>query len=132
MVQYGTAFHLIHDQALHTHLEDIQSGQDFARINITNNNGDTDMPRITLNKKIKLTVSEQTMKLFNDFYTDLQFNLIKDIFCTYHNRGGVLPFWRFAMIPISKDPGKNLEAEHGEWTKYIRARLAEQGREMLK
>ena len=81
------------------------------------------MPHIIINKKIKPTVDTQTMELFKDFYTDSQFNLIKNIFCTYYNRGGVLPFKEFAMIPFAKDPG-DITNEHGEWTKYIRAKMA--------
>ena len=81
------------------------------------------MPRIIINKRIKPNANVQTLKLFSEFYTDAQFDLIKDIFCTYHNRGGVLQFGRFAMIPISKDPG-NMTKERGEWTKFIRHKLA--------
>lgn len=79
--------------------------------------------RIIINKKIRPTVDAPTMELFKDCYTDAQFNLIKDIFCTYFNRGGILTFRNFAMIPINKDPG-NMTNEHGEWTRFIRNRLA--------
>ena len=81
------------------------------------------MALIVINKKIKPSVDKPTMELFKDFYTDSQFNLIKDIFCTYYNRDGVLPFRKFAMIPISGDPG-DMTNECGEWTKYIRNKLA--------
>ena len=81
------------------------------------------MPRIVINKKIKPFIGAQATELFKDFYTDSQFNLIKDIFCTYFNRGGILQFGKFAMIPINRNPG-DITREHGEWTKYIRERLA--------
>ena len=87
------------------------------------------MPRV-VNKRIKPIISAPTMELFKEFYTDSQFNLIKDIFCTYFNRGGRLLFRNFAMIPINRDPGKNLEAEHGEWTKFIRNRMAYEWRSL--
>ena len=81
------------------------------------------MPHIIINKKIKPTVDTPTMTLFKDFYTDSQFNLIKDIFCTYYNRGGILNFSEFAHIPINKNPG-DITNERGEWTKYIRNKMA--------
>ena len=84
------------------------------------------MPHIIINKKLKPTVDTPTIELFKDFYTDSQFNLLKDIFCTYYNRDGVLPFKEFAMIPINKDPGDTTN-ERGEWTKFIRNRMAHWG-----
>lgn len=93
-----------------------------SRFNQMNNNGDTYMPRV-VNKRIKPIIGASTMELFKEFYTDSQFDLIKDIFCTYTNRGGVLHFWKFAMIPINRDPG-DMTNEHGEWTKFIRKKLA--------
>ena len=81
------------------------------------------MPRIIINKKIKPTIGVQTMELFKNFYTDAQFSLIKDIFCTYFNRGGILQFREFAMIPINRDPG-NMTDEHGKWTTFIRNKMA--------
>ena len=81
------------------------------------------MPCIIINKKIKPSVDATTMELFKDFYTDSQFNLLKDIFCTYYNRGGMLSFKEFAMIPIAKTPG-DITNEPGEWTKFIRNRMA--------
>jgi hypothetical protein len=81
------------------------------------------MPRIIINKRIKLAIDAPTMELFKNFYTDLQFDLIKDIFCTYYNRGGVLRFVPFAMIPITKNAG-SIKLERGAWTKYIRGKLA--------
>ena len=60
-------------------------------------------------------------------YSNPTFEHMYDIFCTYRNRGGILPFSEFAYIPIKKDPGKNLDQEHGIWTKGIRNNLATQG-----
>lgn len=89
------------------------------------------MPYIKINKKIKSNVDAQTMEIFKDFYTDSQFNLIKDIFCTYYNRGGILQFRKFANIPIKKDAG-NITIEHGEWNKYIRNKLANEWDDLIK
>ena len=64
-------------------------------------------------------------------YSEYMFERLYKIFCTYRDRGGILNFNEFAMIPINKNPGHNLESEPGTWPKYIRERLAAQGREML-
>ena len=87
------------------------------------------MPLIMINKKLKPSVNALTMELFKDFYTDAQFNLIKDIFCTYYNRDGVLPFKEFAMIPLTHDPG-DITNETGEWAKYIRNKMAHEWNSM--
>jgi hypothetical protein len=89
------------------------------------------MPYLEINKKIRPQVCMKTMEVFNGFYTESQFNLIKDIFITYHNRGGVLPFVDFAMIPIKKDVG-DIEKERSEWCRYIRGKLANDWRVILK
>lgn len=56
-------------------------------------------------------------------YTDNEFNIIYDLFCTYRSRGGELNFSDFAWIPIKCNPG-NLEDEQGIWVKYIRNKLS--------
>lgn len=89
------------------------------------------MPYIKINERIKPNVNAQTMKLFNEFYTESQFDLIKDIFCTYYNRDGILRFAQFAMIPIKKDPG-DITNERGEWTKFIRSKLAHEWDDIIK
>lgn len=81
------------------------------------------MKYLKLSKFISERVTDKTMKQFNDFYTEAQFNLIKDTFCTYRNRNGKLSFTDFAMIPINKDEG-DITNERGYWTKYIRNKLA--------
>ena len=60
-------------------------------------------------------------------YSKTTFERMYEIFCTYRNRGGILPFSEFAYIPIKKNPGKNLDQEPGFWTKGIRNNLATQG-----
>ena len=79
--------------------------------------------RIIINKRLKPTVDTSTMELFKTFYADSQFDSLKEIFVTYHNRGGRLHFREFAKIPISRDPG-DITRERGEWTKFIRKRMA--------
>ena len=74
-------------------------------------------------KKLNMQPRASTTKQINAFYTEPQLNTIKDIYNTYNNRGGELKFTPFAMIPINKDPG-DMSNEHGEWTKFIRNRLA--------
>ena len=74
-------------------------------------------------KRLNLQPRATTTKQINAFYTEAQFDTIKDIYNTYDNRGGELEFVPFAMIPINKDPG-DMTTEHGEWTKFIRNRLA--------
>ena len=86
---------------------------------------------IKINKAISERVTDKTMKLFNDFYTEAQFNLIKDTFCTYHNRNGALSFEAFAMIPINKDAG-DMSNERGFWTKFIRDKLAHEWDDIIK
>ena len=81
------------------------------------------MKYLRLNRNISEHVNDKTMERFNEFYTDAQFDLIKDTFCTYHNRNGTLSFADFAMIPINKDAG-DMTNERGEWTKFIRHKLA--------
>jgi hypothetical protein len=88
------------------------------------------MSRLIINSKIKPQVCAKTMEVFNEFYTESQFNLIKDIFITYHNRGGVLPFVDFAMIPIKKDVW-NIEKERGAWCRYIRRKLANEWNDII-
>ena len=63
-------------------------------------------------------------------YSEYMFEHLYKIFCTYRDRGGILNFNEFASIPINKNPG-DMTNERGEWTKYIRKRLAEQGCGML-
>ena len=74
-------------------------------------------------KRLNLQPRATTTKQINAFYTKAQFDTIKDIYNTYDNRGGELEFVPFAMIPINKDPG-DMTTERGEWTKFIRNRLA--------
>ena len=81
------------------------------------------MKYLRISKIISAGVNDKTMERFNEFYTDAQFDLIKDIFCTYYNRNGTLSFADFAMIPINKDEG-DMTNERGEWTKFIRHKLA--------
>ena len=77
------------------------------------------MPAKKLNIRPKSKITEQ----INAFYSEPQREMIQDIYNTYDNRGGELGFTPFAMIPINKDPG-DMTDEHGEWTKFIRNRLA--------
>ena len=81
------------------------------------------MKYLRLNRNISERVNDSTMDQFNEFYTNGEFNLIKDTYCRYHNRNGTLSFADFAMIPINKDEG-DMTNERGEWTKYIRHKLA--------
>ena len=74
-------------------------------------------------KKLNIQPRANTVKQINTFYTEAQLDTIKDIYNTYNNRGGELQFTPFAMIPINKDPG-DMNNENGEWTKFIRNRLA--------
>ena len=74
-------------------------------------------------KKLNILPRANTTKQIYSFYTEPQLETIKDIYNTYNNRGGELEFTPFAMIPINKDPG-DMNNEHGEWTKFIRNRLA--------
>lgn len=76
-----------------------------------------------IKKKLNLHPLAKTTKQIYSFYTEQQLDTIKDIYITYDNRGGELKFTLFAMIPINKDPG-DMTHEHGEWTKFIRNRLA--------
>ena len=76
-----------------------------------------------IKKNLKLQPKANTTKQIYSFYTEPQLDTIKDIYNTYDNRGGELEFTPFAMIPINKDPG-DMTNEHGEWTKFIRNRLA--------
>lgn len=76
-----------------------------------------------IKKKLNLLPKAKTTQQIYAFYTEPQLNTIKDIYSTYDNRGGELEFTPFAMIPINKDPG-DMTNEHGEWTKFIRNRLA--------
>lgn len=62
-------------------------------------------------------------KRANNFYTESQLELLKDLYLTYRNRGGVLSFAQFALIPVNKNPG-DMTNERGEWTKFIRQKLA--------
>ena len=63
-------------------------------------------------------------------YSEYTFEHLYKIFCTYRDRGGILPFKEFALIPIARDLG-DITNEPGTWPKYIRKRLAEQGCELL-
>ena len=74
-------------------------------------------------KKLNLQPRRKETQQIYSFYSAPQFDVIKDIYNTYDNRGGELEFTPFAMIPINKDPG-DMTNEHGEWTKFIRNRLA--------
>ena len=74
-------------------------------------------------KKLNILPRANATKQINTFYTETQLDTIKDIYNTYNNRGGELEFTPFAMIPINEDPG-DMNNEHGEWTKFIRNRLA--------
>ena len=74
-------------------------------------------------KKLNILPRANATKQINAFYTETQLDTLKDIYNTYNNRGGELEFTPFAMIPINKDPG-DMNNEHGEWTKFIRNRLA--------
>ena len=74
-------------------------------------------------KKLNLQPRSSATKQIYSFYTEPQLDTIKDIYNTYNNRGGELEFAPFAMIPINKDPG-DTSNEHGEWTKFIRNKLA--------
>lgn len=76
-----------------------------------------------IKKKLNLQPRASATKQIYSFYTEPQLDTIKDIYNTYDNRGGELKFTPFAMIPINKDPG-DMTNEHGEWTKFIRNRLA--------
>lgn len=89
------------------------------------------MQYLRLSKIISERVTDKTMDLFNEFYTEAQFNLIKDTFCTYHHRNGALSFADFAMIPINKDPG-DMSNERGFWTKFIRDKLAHEWDDIIK
>ena len=82
-------------------------------------------------KKLNLRPNVGTTKQIYAFYTEPQLETIKDIYNTYDNRGGELEFTPFAMIPINKDPG-DMTNEHGEWTKFIRNRLAHEWDSMKK
>lgn len=74
-------------------------------------------------KKLNLPSRAKTTKQIYSFYTEQQLDTIKDIYITYDNRGGELEFTPFAMIPINKNPG-DMTHERGEWTKFIRNKLA--------
>lgn len=79
-----------------------------------------------------MSLKDNEIKRFRKYeasqnYTDNEFNIIYDLFCTYRSRGGILNFSEFAWIPIKKDPGKNLDQEQGIWTKYIREHLSTHG-----
>ena len=76
-----------------------------------------------IKKKLNLQPRATTTKQIYSFYTEPQLDTLKDIYNTYDNRGGELEFAPFAMIPINKEPG-DMTNEHGEWTKFIRNRLA--------
>lgn len=65
-----------------------------------------------------------------DDYTDDELKCLWDIYLTYKQRGGCLYWTRFAMIPLTHK-NSDVLCDTGMWTKYIRERLAEQGREML-
>ena len=80
-------------------------------------------------KKLNLQPRASTTKQIYSFYTEPQLDTIKDIYNTYNNRGGELEFTPFAMIPINKDPG-DMNNERGEWTKFIRNRLAHEWESM--
>ena len=83
------------------------------------------MPQMKLNLQPKSKMAKQIYS----FYTAPQLDTIKDIYNTYNNRGGELEFTPFAMIPINKDPG-DMNNERGEWTKFIRNRLAHEWNSM--
>lgn len=76
-----------------------------------------------IKEKLNLQPRAKATQQIYSFYTEPQLNTIKEIYRTYDNRGGELEFAPFAMIPINKDPG-DMTNEHGEWTKFIRNRLA--------
>ena len=68
----------------------------------------------------------------SQYYTDNEFNIIYDVFCTYRSRGGILNFGEFAYIPIKHNPGNDIEYESGIWNKYIRNRLADNWNNIVK
>lgn len=75
------------------------------------------MRRRMYSKTVKLT------KRAAGFYTDAQLQLMRELFATYINRGGVLQWETFVTIPMNCDEG-DLSCEKGSWTKYIRTKLA--------
>ena len=81
---------------------------------------------------MRRSVRNTEYKMFKTYevakhYADKTFEALYEIFCTYRNRGGILPFNEFAYIPIKKNPGENLDQEPEFWTKGIRNSLATQG-----
>lgn len=82
-----------------------------------------------IKKKLSILPKSNMGKQIYSFYTEPQLDTLKDIYNTYDNRGGELGFMSFAMIPINKDPG-DMTNEHGEWTKFIRNRLAHEWESM--
>ena len=59
-------------------------------------------------------------------YSEDALKKLFEIYLEYRDKGGALEVCQFAEIPITHDAG-NLSIESGDWTKYIRKRLAEQG-----
>ena len=83
-----------------------------------------------------MSLRDNEIKRFKNYsvsknYTDIEFNIIYDLFCTYRSRGGELNFCDFAWIPIKCNPG-NLEDEQGIWVKYIRQHLADNWNNIVK
>ena len=77
-----------------------------------------------------MSLKDNEIKRFKNYsvsknYTDNEFNIIYDLFCTYRSRGGELNFSDFAWIPIKHNPGNNIDNEQGIWVKYIRQHLAD-------
>ena len=92
-------------------------------LQVSDSNDTEEKQTIMPAKRLNLQPRAETTKQIQAFYTDSQLKTLKDIYNTYDNRGGELEFKHFAMIPINKDPG-DMTGEHGEWTKFIRNRLA--------
>ena len=63
-------------------------------------------------------------------YSEDTLKKLFEIYLEYRDKGGILEPWQFAEIPITYNAG-DISAEPGMWTKWIRERLAEQGRKML-
>ena len=64
------------------------------------------------------------------YYSEYALECLYKIFCTYRDRGGMLKFSEFAYIPINKNPG-DMTNEHGEWTKFVRNKMAHEWDSMI-
>lgn len=61
-------------------------------------------------------------------YSEDALKKLFEIYLEYHDKGGILEVWQFAEIPITHDAG-DISIETGEWTKWIRERLADKSLE---